>query len=200
MKLYYSPGVCSRASHIALAESGLKYEIEALDKATKKTKDGRDFMKLNPKGHVPALELDNKEVLTEGAAIMQWVADQAPEKNLLPKVGTWDRYRAIEWLNYIATDIHKGFSPLWSKDVGAAYKEMVLATMAKRFDYLANSIKGKDWLLGKNFSVCDGYLFTVLSWTKMLNIDMSKWPTLMGYVEKVGARPAVKAVVAAETH
>lgn len=199
MKLYYVPGVCARASHIALAESGLKYEIEALDVKTKKTKDGRDFWKLNPKGYVPALELDNKEVLTEGVAIMQWVADQAPDKHLLPKVGTWDRYRGVEWLNYIATEIHKGFSPLWNKDLPASYREVVVANLSKKFDYLTEQLRGKEWIMGKTFTVCDGYLFTTLSWTKVLNIDMSKWPTLMGYVEKIGSRPAVKAVLQIES-
>ncbi len=198
MKLYYSPGVCSHATHITLFESGLKFESEAIDKATKKLKDGRDFTKLNPKGYVPAIETDKGEVLTEGVAIMQWIAEQAPAKNLMPKYGTWEHNKAQEWLNYIATEIHKGFSPLFNKELPEAYKNTLKEKMAQKFEYLSNHLKGKDFLFGKQFTVCDAYLYTVLGWTKWVGIDLSKWPVLLGYAEKVRMRPAVQSAIKAE--
>src|SRR5262249_40595085 len=159
------------------------------DKKTKKLKDGRDFWKVNPKGYIPTIETDKGEVLTEGVAIMQWIAEQAPAKNLMPKYGTWEHNKAQEWLNYVATEIHKGFRPLWSKDTPDSYKNTVKENLAKKFEFLSNSLKGKDFLMGKQFTVCDAYLYTILGWTKMVGIDLAKWPVLMGYCEKVRMRP-----------
>ncbi len=198
MKLFFAPGACSRASHIALYESGLKFEAEQLDPKTKKTKSGEDYYKITPKSQVPALLSDKGELLTEGSAIMQYIADQAPDKKLMPKAGTWERYKAQEWLNYIAAEVHKGFSPLFNKDMPEAAKEIFRANLGKKFDYLSAQLKGHDYLMGNQFTVADGYLHTVLNWTKHLNIDLSKWPVLMGYVEKVSSRPGVQAALKAE--
>lgn len=198
MKLFFSPGACSRASHIALYESGLKFEAEQVDGKAKKTKSGADFWKIAPKGQVPALLNDKGELLTEGSAILQYIADQAPDKNLIPKAGTWERYKAQEWLNYVATEVHKGFSPLFNKDMPDAAKEIFRANLGKKFDYLSTELKGKDYLMGKQFTVGDAYLHTVLNWTKNVNIDLSKWPVLMGYVEKVSSRAGVQQAIRAE--
>jgi glutathione S-transferase len=197
MKFYYSPGACSHASHIALFESGIKFEAEAIDKKTKKLKDGRDFWKVNPKGYIPALETD-KGVLAEGVAIMQYVAEQAPAKNLMPKAGSWDHNKAQEWMNYIATEMHKGMSPLFNKDLPDSYKTTIKENLNKKFDFLTTQLTGKDFIFGNQFTVCDAYLYTILGWTKHLGIDLSKWPALMSYVEKVKMRPSVQAAIKAE--
>jgi glutathione S-transferase len=199
MKLFFAPGACSRAPHILLYESGLKFEAEAIDGKTKLTKSGQDYLKIAPKGQVPALVNDKGQLLTEGAVIMQYIADQAPEKNLIPKTGTWERYKAQEWLNYVSTEIHKGFSPIFNKDVPEATKEMYRTALGKKFDYLSEELKGRDYLMGQQFTPADAYLHTTLNWTKHVGIDLSKWPTLMGYVERVSARPAVQAAIKAET-
>ncbi len=197
MKLYYSPGACSLSPHIVLREAGLAFDVESVDLGSKKTKSGADFKAINPKGFVPALQLDNGEVLTEGAAIVQYIADQKPATKLAPPAGTMERYRLQEWLNYIASEIHKGFSPLFSPKASEEWKQIVKANLATRFDFLSNKLKGKDYLMGA-FSVADAYLFTILSWAKGLNIDLAKWPVLATYVERVAARPAVKATLEAE--
>jgi len=199
MKLFFVPGHCSMAAHIALYESGLKFATELVDTKSKKTKSGADYSKINLKGAVPALQLDNGEVLTEGAVIMQYIADQKPEKNLIPAAGTFARYRCQEWLNYIASDIHKGYAPLWSDEPGEIFKETVKNNMYKRFDYISEKLSGQDFLMGQQFTIADAYLFTVLRWTKLLKIDLSKWPVLMGYCEKVMSRPAVQATLKAES-
>lgn len=192
------------APHIVLNELGMKYEAIQVDMKTKKA-GGNDFNQLNHKGYVPALMLDNGEMLTEGAVIMQYLADQKPEAGLIPKAGTWERYRAMEWLNFIATEIHKGFSPLWSieravKDKGAQteLKSFNTGALEKRLNFLSENLKGKTFLMGNQFTVCDAYLFTLLSWTKWLKMDLSKWPDLMGYVERVQNRPAVAQTLKAE--
>jgi glutathione S-transferase len=198
MKLYYAPGACSMASHISLLATGLKFEIDQVDMTTKKTKSGKDFMKINSKGYVPCIETDKGEVLTEGCAILQYIADQAPEKNLIPKNGTWERYRAQEWLNFIATELHKGYSPLFKKGYPEAARAMVIETLNKRFEWLSQQVKPGKFLLGSHFTVCDAYLHTVLSWSKHVNVDLSKWPVLLGYAERVSTLPQVQAAVKAE--
>jgi glutathione S-transferase len=204
MKLYYSPGACSRAPHIALNELGIKYDLEKVNLKTKEYSGG-DYRKLNPKGYVPALELDNGEILTEAAAILQYLADLKPDKEMIPKAGTPDRYREQEWLNYISTELHKGFSPLFhahnivkSPEAVAELKAFTTNNLAKKFDLLAQRLQNNDYLMGAKFTVADAYLFTILSWTKPLHIDMSKWPALMAYVERVGSRPEVAKTVKAE--
>lgn len=197
MKLYYSPASCSMASHIVLQELGLPFEIDRVDLAEKKTSTG-DFWAINPKGYVPVLEISATDRLTEGAAILQYLADQKPELNLAPKAGTMDRYRLQEWLNYIATEVHKGFSPLWNKtnsdQVKAAAKEILL----KRFNYLNTQLTGKNFLLGNHFTVADAYLFTVLNWSNFLKIDLTPWPAIVKYMENIGLRKSVQAALKAE--
>ncbi len=197
MKLYYSPGACSLSPHIVLNEAGLAFDAETVDLAAKKTKSGADYKAINPKGVVPALQLDNGQVLTEGSAIVQYLADQKPATKLAPAAGTMERYRLQEWLNYIASEVHKGFSPLFSPKATDEWKQVLKDNLAAKFDYLSKQLQGKDYLMGA-FSVADAYLFTILGWTKYFNIDLAKWPVLASYMERVGARPAVKATLEAE--
>ncbi len=198
MKLYYSPGSCSLASHVALFASGVKFEVEQVDTKAKKTKSGKDYSKINPKGYVPCLETNDGHFLTEGAVILQYIADQASEKNLIPKAGTWDRYRAQEWLNFIATEIHKNYSPLWNKDLPEATKKTATERLTNRVEWLNQQLKPGQFLMGSHFTVCDAYLFTVLNWSRAVKFDLTKWPNLMGYVEKVTNLPAVQSALKAE--
>ena len=198
MKLYYSPGACSLASHIALYETGLPFEVDRLIKTTKMTTGGEDFMKINPKGYVPAIKLDDGSVLTEGTAIVQYIADQAPASKLAPAAGTLERYRLMEWLNYITSEMHKSFSPLFNPQASDELKAMVRDALAQRFDYLSIQLQGNPYLMGETFTVADGYLFTVLGWTVPTQIDLSKWPVLSNYTKLIAARPAVRAAMQAE--
>ena len=198
MKLYYSPGACSLAPHILLQESKAKYTLEKVDLKTKITEKGEDFKKINPKGYVPTLQLDNGEVLTEGPAIMQYIADQAPTSKLAPAAGTMARYRLQEWLNFITSEIHKGFSPLFNPAVPDAYKTMVKENLGKRFDYLSDKLTKNNFLMGNDFTAPDAYLYTTLSWPGYVGIDLNRWPSLQAFVKRVGDRPAVKAAHAAE--
>ncbi len=197
MKLYYSPGACSLSPHIVLNEAGIAFDAETVDLGAKKTKSGADYKAINPKGAVPALQLDNGQVLTEGSAIVQYLADQKPATKLAPAAGTMERYRLQEWLNYIASEIHKGFSPLFNPKASDDWKQVVKDNLGAKFDYLSKQLQGKDYLMGA-FSVADAYLFTILGWSKYMNIDLAKWPVLAQYMERVGARPAVKAALEAE--
>ncbi len=198
MKLYFSPGACSLAPHIALREAGLPFETEEVDLGSKKTKNGADYRAVNPKGSVPALELDNGQVLTEAAIVLQYIADKKPEAKLAPPPGTLERYRLQEWLNYIATEVHKGFSPLFNSKIPEAWKQVVMDALATRFDFLTKSLERKPYLTGGAFTVADGYLFTILGWTTYVNIDLGNWPLLKAYVDRVAARPAVRAALKAE--
>lgn len=198
MKLYYSPGACSLSPHIVLYEAGVHFEIEKVNFGTKETDTGADYNAINPKGYVPALEMNNGQLLTEGAAIVQYIADLAPEKKLAPPAGTLERYRLQEWLNYIATEIHKGFGPLFNPVTPEEMKIAVKERLARRIGYVAENLVGKDYLLGKSFTVADAYLFTVLGWSPMLHFDLSPWPVLTTYQDRVAARPAVKAAMKAE--
>jgi glutathione S-transferase len=195
MKLFVSPGACSLAPHIVLHELEMKHDIEKVDMKTKKTVHG-DFNKINPKSYVPALELDNGEILTEGTAIMQYLADQKPDAKLIPKMGTWERYRAIEWLNFVATEIHKGMANLWHPEAVPAnaqdqFKTFFKDKLAVRFDLLDKHLSKNKFMMGDQFTVVDAYLYTIVSWTKILKLDMTKWPKLMGFIETVGTRPSV---------
>ena len=198
MKLYFAPGACSLSPHIVLHEAALSFEIEQVNLGSKKTKSGGDFREINPKGYVPALQLDDGEVLTEGPAIVQYVADRKPESSLAPAAGTLARYRLQEWLNYISTELHKQFSPLFNPKIAADYKEMVKERLASRFDYLVQQLAGKQFLTGEQFTVADAYLFTVLSWTDYVKVDLERWPQLKEYQARVAARPAVQAALKAE--
>jgi glutathione S-transferase len=192
MKLYYKTGACSLATRIVLEEVGASYQSEKVDLKTKKTDSGKDYKQINPKGSVPALELDNKEVLTEGAVIMQYIADQYPDKKLVPKNGTFERYRLQEWLNFIATDLHKGFSPLFNVAYNEDVKKEFRKNLTPKFDFLAERINGKTFVMGGQFTIADAYLFTILSWSEHVGIDLTKWPKIMGYYETIHNRPAVQ--------
>jgi glutathione S-transferase len=198
MKLYFTPAACSLSSHIALREAGLDFEIEKVDLKAKKTDKGEDFTLANPKGYVPALRLDDGQVLTEAAVIAQFVADKKPEKKLAPAAGTPERYRLQEWLNFIATEVHKGTAPLFNPATPDAYKKMVVERLGQRYDLLSKHLDQRQFLMGDGFTVADGYLFTILNWTNFVGIDLGKWPTLKAYMGRVAARPAVQQALKAE--
>ena len=198
MKLFYLPGACSLSPHIALREAGLKFDTEKVDLKAKKTASGGDYLAVNPKGYVPALTLDNGQTLTEAGAIVQYIADQAPAAKLAPAAGTPDRYKLQEWLNFISTEIHKGTTPLFNPATPDAYKAMATETLGKRYDYLSKHLEKNQFLLGSQFSVADGYLFTVLNWGKFVGIDIGKWPVLKAFQERVAARPKVQEALKAE--
>ena len=198
MKLYYSPGACSLSPHIVAREAGLDLLLEKVDLKSKKTADGADFWKVNPKGYVPALQLDDGTVLTEGPAIVQYLADQKPDSGLAPKNGTVERYKLQEWLNFVTSEIHKQFSPLFRPTTPDEYKKIAKENLANRFKWLDQQLAGKDYLLGKQFTVADAYLFTVLRWTVPTKIDLAPYPNVKAYLERVGARPKVKEALKAE--
>jgi glutathione S-transferase len=191
MKLYFSPGACSLSPHIVLREAGLPFEAIKVDLATKQTADGADFKAINPKGYVPALQLDNGQVLTEGPAIVQYLADLVPDRQLAPANGSFERYRLQEWLNFISTEIHKQFSPLFKPDTPDSYKETQKARLAQRFGEISTVLEKQDYLTGDRFGVADAYLFTVLGWSKYFHIDLNQWPGIAKFVERVAARPSV---------
>ena len=199
MKLFLSPGACSRAVHITLHESGVAHESERVDIRTHKTASGADYYQVNPKGYVPTLVLDDGQKLTEVAAILQYVADRAPEKGLAPANGTFERYRLQEALNFVATEIHKGFSPLFNPATPDAYREIAKDRLAKRFEILNETLDRQPYLLGEQFTVADAYLFTVVSWAIPLKIDLAPYPGLARFLSRVADRPAVKATIAAES-
>lgn len=193
MKLYYSPGACSLAPHIALIEAGTKFTAEKVDLKNKKTETGQDFTSINPKGSVPAIKLDNGELLTETAVLLQYIADQNPSSNLIPEAGTWERYRAMEWLNYISSELHKGMGVLWAANLPEDFKTMVhKELLPKKFKYLDNHFKTHKFLLGGSFTVADAYLFTILNWTGPLKVDVAPYANIKTYRERVSARPAVQ--------
>lgn len=197
MKLYYAPGACSLSPHIALREAGIPFQLEKVDFATKKVASGADFNSINPKGYVPALELDNGQLLTEGPAIVQYVADLKPDSGLAPQAGTWERVRLQEALSFITSEIHKSFGPLFRK-ANAEWQQAAKENIAKRFDYVSKNLGSNDYLFGKQFTVADGYLFVMLHWTKFVEFDLGKWPTLQNYAARVSARPKVQEALKAE--
>lgn len=198
MKLYYSPGACSLSPHIVLREAGLSFEVEKVDLRSKKTESGKDFNTINPKGYVPALQLDDGSILTEGPAIVQYLADKAPQSKLAPANGTMERYRLQELLNFISTELHKGFSPLFNPAYPEDAKKIVVENLARRFDHLSAYLEKGPYLTGEQFTVADAYLFTVLGWTAYVKIDLGKWPVLKAYHERVAGRPNVQAALKAE--
>jgi glutathione S-transferase len=197
MKLYLSPGACSLSPHIALKEAGLKFETEAVNLGTHKTATGKDFYEINPKGKVPTLVLDSGDVLTEGPAIVQYIADQAPNAKLAPPNGTIERSHLQEWLNFVTTELHKSFGPLFNKNSPEETKKTARETIEKNFAYVEKKLAGKEYLLGA-FSVADGYFYTILTWAKAMGFELNKWPNVNTYFDRVAARPAVKATLAAE--
>jgi glutathione S-transferase len=197
MKLYYAPGACSLAPHIALSESGLEYTTERVDLRTHTYGRDADYYGVNPKGYVPVLELDNGERLTEAAVILQYIADRKPG-TLAPAFGSFERYRLMEWLNFIATEIHKGLSPLWKPTTPEDYKPVVLEAVGRRFDYVSEAMGNKPYLTGDRFTIADAYLFTIANWHRFLNFDVKRWPVIARFLERVAERPAVHAVLVAE--
>lgn len=196
MKLFYAPGACSLSPHIALREAGLPFSIEKVDLRAKATEGGDDFKAINPKGYVPALQLDDGRVVTEGPVIVQMIADLAPESGLAPAFGSTERYQLMDWLAFIATELHKGFSPFFNPSVNEEAKKSFKDRLTLRFAYLSETLGDKPYLMGETFSVADGYLFTVLRWAKGFKFDVG--PKLDAYFDRVAARPAVKAALEAE--
>lgn len=198
MKLYYAPDTCSLSPHIVLCELGLEFELVKVDNRSKLTADGRDFRSINPKGYVAALELDNGQILTEGPAIVQYLADLKPESGLAPRADSWARVRLQEWLNFITSEVHAGsallFNPALPEDVRSISREKLF----RRFDFLQETLNEKVYLTGPSFSVADAYLFTVLGWCKFFSIDLNRWPVLSAYMANISARPAVQAALFAE--
>lgn len=201
MKLYLSPNYCSLSPHIALRELGLPFGIERVDIQKKTLQSGADFRRVNPKGAVPALEMEDGQVLTEGSAIVQYIADRNPGAGLAPAWGTWARYRVQEWLNYVATELHKSFGPLFDPRAPEQAKQSSRDTLAARFDYLTRALDGRLYLVDDAFSIADCYLFTILRWPQVftfMKLDLSPWPVLEAYLARIAARPAVKAALEAE--
>ncbi|WP_413574721.1 glutathione transferase GstA [Bdellovibrio sp. HCB290] len=198
MNLFYSPGACALASQIALREAGLNFELVKVDLKAKEYSGG-DYKKINPKGYIPALQLPNGHLMTEGAVILQWIADQVPEKNLLPKFGTMERYKAMEWLNFIATEIHKGLGSLFGGAVmNEETKEQIKAKVGLRLNVLDQHLSQNPFILGQEFSVADAYAYNVLRWTGLVGVDMSSHTNLQKFMGAVAERPSVKEAVAAE--
>jgi glutathione S-transferase len=198
MKLYYSPGVCSLAPHIALREAGLDFTLEKVDAASKRTEAGRDFLTINPNGYVPTLEIESDMILTEGPAIMQYIADQAPATRLAPAAGSIERYRLMEWLNFITSEIHKSFSPLFKPGTPAETRSSFRELLATRFDHVERHLARQDYLLDSGFSIADAYLFVTTGWSGFVDIDLQKWQSITEFRRRVAARPAVKAALRAE--
>lgn len=198
MKLYFYPGACSLAPHIVLRELGLPFDLEQVDLQAKRTKSGDDFNAINPKGYVPALRLDDGEVLTEVAVILQYLADRKPEAGLLPPTGSMARYRVLEWLNFISSEVHKQFSPLFNPAITPEWRTHQLTLLARRFDYLSERLDRRPCLMGETFTVADAYLFTILNWHKLFDIDLGKWPVLRDYHARIMARPTVRQSLKAE--
>ena len=198
MKLFYTPGACSLSPHIALLEAGLPFTLSKVDLKNKKLESGEDFNGINGKGYVPVLQLDDGQVLTEGSAIVQYIADLKPAAGLAPAAGTVERYRLQEWLNFITSELHKPMGSMFNPAQTPEWKESVKATLSKRLDWLSKQLEGKQYLLGDKFSIADGYLFTILNWAGMVKFDLAPWPVIQQYAARVGQRPKVVEALKAE--
>ena len=198
MKLYFSPGACSLSPHIVLRETGANFELEQVNNQEKKTKSGTDYWTVNPKGQVPCLELDNGEKLTEGPVIVQYLADRNAASSLAGAAGTMERYRIQEWLNFIGTELHKTYGPMFRPTTPDAFKDLSRENVGKRLDWVDKQLAGKQYLMGDKFSVADAYMFTVLRWSPRVNIDTAKWANIKSYMERVAARPKVQDALKAE--
>jgi len=190
MKLYYLTGACSLASNIALREAGLEFELVRVDRRTKRSADGADFNEINPKGYVPALRLDDGAVLTENVAVLQYIADRNPAAKLAPPAGTMERYRLMEFLSFINSEMHKNFTPLFH-DVSEDVKQYARKMLTRSLDYLQRTWGERSYLMGEQFTVADAYLYTVLSWGRLVHVDLGQWPSLKRCVERVAERPHV---------
>lgn len=198
MKLYFAPGTCSQASHIALRELALPAELVRVNLRTKRTAEGGDFLEINPKGYVAALVLDDGKVLTEASAILQYIADQKPDGGLAPRHGTWERAKLQEWLGYVGGELHGSASPLFNAAMPDEAKTIFRDKLSKCLDIAAAALDGNEYLLGDQFSVADAYLFVVLSWFPRIGLDVARWPALAAFQARVAQRPAVKEAIAAE--
>jgi glutathione S-transferase len=198
MKLYYSPGACSLSPHIVLRETGLPFELVMASTKTHKLADGTDYYTINPKGYVPLLELDDGQRLSEGPAIVQYLADKAPASGLAPAAGTMARYRLIEWLNFVSTELHKSYSPLFNPAMPEEGKAVYRERLSGRYKYVNEQLEGKQYVMGDAFSAADAYLFTVTTWAKHVGVDVTGLANLQAYMARVGARPAVQAALKAE--
>lgn len=192
MKLFYSPGSCAMSPHIVLSEAGGAYALERVDLATKTTETGRPLEEINPQDAVPVLLLDGGETLTEGAAIVQYIADQRPEAGLLPPAGTFARAKVQQWLNYIATEMHKAHVPFFKANYPQSSKDIAMANVKQAYDYVSKALSDRPYLLGETFTVADAYLFTIVNWHKFIGLDLSSWPVLVAYQARISARPAVR--------
>lgn len=198
MKLYYSPGACSLAPHIALREAGLPFTLEKVDLGAKKTEHGADFTAINPKGYVPALELDDGSLLTEAGVMLQYIADQVPASGLAPAFGTMARYHLMETIHFIATELHKSAGALFNPATPEEWRQVVNGLLERRFGFIEGRLGENPYLEGERFTVADAYLFTVLSWSRPLKIDLTPWPKLSAYVTRIGSRPKVIETLQAE--
>jgi glutathione S-transferase len=198
MKLYYSPGACSLSPHIALLEAGLPYDLVKVDLRAKKLENGDDFLQINPKGQVPALSLDSGELVTEGPVIVQMIADKAPSKNLAPARDSAERYKLLEWLNFITGELHKNFSPLFNPAIPDEVKNFFRDRIMGKFRYLDTQLAGRDYLMGKQFTVADGYLYTMLRWADGHKFDLAALKNLMAFKARVDARPKVQEALTKE--
>ncbi|SPJ33792.1 glutathione transferase GstA [Kushneria phyllosphaerae] len=198
MKLYYAPHTCSLSPHIVLKELSLPFELIRVDNRTKQTADGQDFLRINPKGYVAALEIEQGRVITEGPAILQYLADLRPEAGLIPIPGGWERVQMQEWLAFINSEVHAGLAPLFNKELPHEARAIFSDRISKRFDFLESRLRGNRYLMGSSFSVADAYLFTVLGWCRFFDISLEKWPALMAYKAVIEERSSVQAAMAAE--
>ncbi len=198
MKLYYDSGSCALSPHIVLCEAELPFELEKVDLGNCTTERGVDFGQINPKRLVPVLALDDGQILTEGSVIVQYVADQVPEKNLIPSPGTMERYRVLEWLSFVSAELHRGFTPLFNSRLPKDYKDVVLKRLTERFEFLERHLAGRPYLSGDAFSVADAYCFTILNWAGYVKVDMSPWAELEAYGNRVASRPKVQDAMRAE--
>jgi glutathione S-transferase len=198
MKLYYMPGACSLSPHIVLNEAGLAFDKVKVDGKTKATDAGGDFRTANPLGYVPLLELDDGTRITEGPAIVQWIADKVPDKKLAPPAGSMERTKLQSWLNFVTSELHKGFSPLFNPAMPEEAKKIFRERLVTRFAHLDKHLAGNDYLMGKEFSVADAYLFVVSNWAARVDVDLAPYANVLAYRKRVGARPAVQAAMKAE--
>jgi glutathione S-transferase len=198
MKLYFSPGACSLAPHLLLREVGATFNLEQVDNKAKKTKSGLDFWQINPKGYVPVLELDDGRRLTEAPAILQYIADQYPDSGMAPHCGSFERYRVVEWLNFITSELHKTFGPLFKENTPAEYKTIAKENLSKRYAYLEEQLARHQYLHGDKFSIADCYLFVVSNWLHRVGLDIAKWPAVKAYWDRIAARPKVQEAMQTE--
>jgi glutathione S-transferase len=198
LKLYYSPAACSLAPHIALQDAGATFTLEKVDLQTKKAESNADFLTINPKGYVPALQLESGEVMTEVTAIVQYIAQTFPKSGLAPAAGTPDHYKLLEWLGFISLELHRNLATLFNPTLTPQVRESVLAVLAKRLDWLATQLAGKTYLVGNRFTVADGYLFTIMNWSNFVSFPLSPWKSIQEYLTRIGSRPSVIAALEAE--